>query len=539
MKQKLQKILNFTTFTKDCILKKMLRQNYGRLPTRLRFLIIILLVLGIFFRFVNLGRKVYWCDETISSLRVSGYTESELVKQVFNGDEIRVEELQKYQSFNPKKGLIDTINSLAIEDAQHSPLYYVILRLWMKWFGNSVAVTRSLSAFISLLVFPCIYWLCLELFESPLTAWVAIALIAVSPFHVLFAQEAREYSLWTVTILLSSASLLRAMRLQTKLSWSVYAATVALALYSFLFSMFVTIGHGIYVVASERFRLTKIVNAYLLASLLGLLTFAPWLVIVINNLTLVQERMNWAANAKVTPLSLIKRWTENITIIFFDLTRGVPYLTPLILIIVVYSLYFIYSKTSNRIWLFILTLVGITALALILPDLVFGGTRSTIARYLIPCYLGIQLAVAHLLATQIASASLSQRKIWQVLMAVLISLGILSCAISSQADNWWNKGLSNGNPQVARIINQTTHPLLISNAYEASGCNVVSLSHLLDPKVRLELAILPNLPQIPSGFSDVFLFGEGSYFETLRYRLEKEKNYKAKYVFHRLWRLEE
>lgn len=45
-----------------------------------------------------------------------------------------------------------------------------------------------------------------------------MALIAVSPFHVLYAQEAREYSLWTVTILLSSAALLRAMRVKTKLS---------------------------------------------------------------------------------------------------------------------------------------------------------------------------------------------------------------------------------------------------------------------------------------------------------------------------------
>jgi uncharacterized membrane protein len=38
----------------------------------LRFLVITLLVLGIFFRFVNIDRKIYWGDEVFTSLRISG-----------------------------------------------------------------------------------------------------------------------------------------------------------------------------------------------------------------------------------------------------------------------------------------------------------------------------------------------------------------------------------------------------------------------------------------------------------------------------------
>lgn len=50
----------------------------GRLhPAWFRFFIILLLVLGVFFRFVNLDRKVYWYDETATSLRISGYTWAE------------------------------------------------------------------------------------------------------------------------------------------------------------------------------------------------------------------------------------------------------------------------------------------------------------------------------------------------------------------------------------------------------------------------------------------------------------------------------
>jgi len=73
----------------------------------------------------------------------------------------------------------------------------------MQWFGSSVTVTRGLAALISLFVFPCIYWLCLKLFKS---GWMAMALVAVLPIHVVYAQEAREYSLWPAAILLSSVS---------------------------------------------------------------------------------------------------------------------------------------------------------------------------------------------------------------------------------------------------------------------------------------------------------------------------------------------
>ncbi|MEG3894728.1 hypothetical protein QT989_03590 [Microcoleus sp. SVA1_B6] len=46
----------------------------------LGFLIIAVLVIGVFFRFANLDRKFYWIDETYTSLRVSGYTEAEMLK---------------------------------------------------------------------------------------------------------------------------------------------------------------------------------------------------------------------------------------------------------------------------------------------------------------------------------------------------------------------------------------------------------------------------------------------------------------------------
>lgn len=517
-----------------------------QLTTWLIVLIIVLLGLGIFFRFVNLEQKVYWHDEAYTGLRISGYTKQEFVQQVFTGQAIGVESVRKYQYPNPDKGVIDTINSLAVEDAQHPPLYYVLVRLWVQIFGNSIAVTRSLSAIISLLAFPCIYWLCLELFQSPMTACMSVALLAVSPFHVLYAQEAREFSLWVVTILVASASLLRATRLGSKWLWVMYAITGTLGLYTFLFSALVTLAHGIYILVIQGFRFTKLVKAYLVAASASFLAFLPWILVLISNLSQVEQTTS-SAQKRQSLSALVTGWTSNNSYLFGDFWRYEPffpdldipglrwgrYLIPLLLILVVFSFYFIYRQTEKQVWLFIFTLSGVPALALMLNDVLIGGKLSLRSRYIIPSYVGIQLAVAYLLASQIISTQSLKRKIWKLVLVAVLSTSVLSCAVSSQAETWWNKG-SHANPQIARIINSSVKPLFMSSNYSLNIGDILSLSHLLKSNVQMQFVVEPNLPQIPPGFSDVFLYNPSKEFKS---ELEKKILFKNVYKYGRLWRL--
>jgi len=508
--------------------------------TKLKILIIILLILGIFFRFANLDRLVYWHDEVLTSIVISGYQLQEILQEVFHGNLISPEDLQKYQHINSQRGLIDVIHSQAIDFPEHPPLYYVMLRLWGEYFGDSVPVIRSFSALISLLAFPCVYWLCLELFESSMTGWIAMALIAISPFHILYAKQAREYSLWTVFIFLCSATFLRAVRVKTKLSWGIYAVTLALGLYTYPFTALVAVGHGIYLIVIERFRLNKTVNSYLISSIAGLSAFIPWIIVFIKNSG--RDSTEWTA--KRIPLSsLAKAWMGNISRIFIDLdfdsNSSLLYVIPLtltLLILVGYSIYFICRHPQKRVWLFILTMISVTLLPLMLPDLILGGRRSIVARYLIPTYLGIQLAVAYLLTTQISQVNSLKRKLWQGIMLVLFSWGIVSGIMISQAETWWHTKPSHYNPQVARIINKATHPLLIGNSDNYNMGNLLSLSYLLDPKVRLELVVDPNIPKIPQGFSDIFVMHPT---QILRSHLEKDQNFQLESVHPQgqLWRL--
>jgi uncharacterized membrane protein len=155
--------------------------------TRMHFWIVSILVIGIFFRLFHLDRKVYWYDEVFTSFRIFGYTETEVVRQVSTRSTVSVADLQQYQH-DSARNLSDTIKSLVTEDFQHPPIYYAIAHFWVKLFGDSIAVIRSLSALISLLVFPCIYWLCRELCLSPLVAWFSRLQLATAIFFYINLQ---------------------------------------------------------------------------------------------------------------------------------------------------------------------------------------------------------------------------------------------------------------------------------------------------------------------------------------------------------------
>lgn len=498
-----------------------------------QFFLVVLLVLGIYFRFVNLDRKVYWLDETHTSLRISGYTEPEFIQEIFAGNPVTPVDLLKYQHPTPSKGLGETLKVLA-GNTEHAPLYYLLARFWVQWFGSSVAVIRSLSAVISLLAFPCIYWLCQELFASAWVGALAIALVAVSPFHVLYAQEARPYSLLTVAILLSSAALLRAIRVKTKLSWVAYGLTVALGLYSHWFFVFVAIAHSIYVTLTAKLRLTQTLVSYVMASLAGLVVFSPWIFITVTAPPPLRQQMGWVYQ-KTPLITLAQSWGLSVSRVFFDLDRGwcwppnrsscnyllspdqlwIYLLIVPLLLLVGSALYFLCKNTKKSTWLFILSLISIMALGLIVPDLMLGGKRSSVTRYLIPCLLGIQLTVAYYLATKIVSSPpVQHQRRWKILLVTVLSLGVLSCSVSSQAEAWWNKGDNYHVAPIARTLNAAEHPLVLYSVpsevvWGKGGAvgRVMPLVRLLKQDTHLLFVVEPQVPQkLPSGFKNIFVY---------------------------------
>jgi len=465
-------------------------------------LLAIAILLGIGFRFFELDRKLYWHDEAYTSLRAAGFTRQEIDDELFQNRIVPAPELQKYQRIKPESTAADTIHSLALEDPQHPPLYFLMARIWMQEFGSSLTASRTLPALLSLLSLPLMYALAQELFASNLTSLLATALLALSPFDILFAQTARQYSLLTAIVIGSSLLLLRAVRLQSWSNWVLYALSIAIGFYTHPFFSLTLIGHGIFVicyclfVTPKKLRGHVINSQFFLAVTAALILYIPWIYVLGSNLQRASATTDWT---RVSPgwLYLVKLWILSFTALFFDLDFGFDniftYLARVpFLILIIAAIYKIFHGASRSTWLFVLTSIFVPFLILALPDLIIGGKRSAVSRYLISCFPGVQLAVAYLLASSVTAG----RRLWQFTVAAVFTASIVSCVVSSFSDTWWSKDLSYFNAEVARNINQEAianrsikDTIVISdrgNDFTNMG-DLLSLSYLLDKDVRLML----------------------------------------------------
>ncbi len=495
-------------------------------------LIVVLLALGVFFRFASLSERPYWHDETYTLLRASGHTIAEMTAQVFDGQLHDRSDLLKFQQIAPEKTEIDLIRSLVTEEPHRAPLYYAIAREWMKGFGSDVVTMRSLSALISLLVFPALYWLCIELFAQPLTGWIAIMLMSISPFHVYYAQEVREYSLWTVTILVMSAAFLRAIRLNTKSSWILYSLSITISLYTFILSIPLLVGQALYFLMLQKFRCTQKMRTFLKAFLLGLSFYLPWLSFTLMNLPQVERTSAWMFQP--TPIQvLFQHWITSLQFIFIleNLAGSLKFVfATAIAILVIFAIRSLIKHTPKPVWIFIALLILPVFLSLALPDLILGGLRSTNGRYFVPSYLGLQLAVAHLLTTQAEPrSSRLQQTYWKFVMVTILVVGVLSC--SAQAlQNQISKDKA-----IAAVINRSNTAIVVSNEESNQGGgtigDILAISHLVRPETRFQLVIQPQVPSIPHQ-PDLYLFKPLTY---LKQQLQQTDSLQAIYqdkLFH-------
>lgn len=483
----------------------------------LKIIALVMVGLGVCFRLANLDGKVYWIDEVATSRRIAGYPTQELIREIADARVVGMEDLSKYYRLPPSNPISATAHSLATEAPQSPPLYFTLVRLWVDLFGNTIPVIRALSAILSLLIFPAIFWLCLELFKSPGAAWIGMMIVAVSPFHVLYAQEARPYGLWTVTSLAASAALIRALRFNNWKNWAAYGVLLALSLYTQTFTLLVVVVHGIYVLLISRLKVSQSLIRYCIASVGALVGFLPWVVAVLANWQATRGVASWTAKP-VDINYLLRNWALNFVRIFLDIefvrSNPLSYLAPLILIAIVYSGYFLIRNDSWKVWSFPLILIGVNFLALAIPDLVSGGRRSIVPRYLIPCFLGIQLMMIGLFARKLVPHTQKLRQgFWKAALAVLLLGGIISCTIISQSQAWWNKYNSSYDPEIAVVINQYSSPLVVAEEIPEDVhehidkiCEVLSLSFFLNEDAKFQFLNPTTVDRVSTDFNNIFLY---------------------------------
>nr|WP_234711165.1 glycosyltransferase [Nostoc punctiforme] len=205
------------------------------------------LLIGISLRLTNLTAKSPWTDEFSTLVFSLGNNFLSVPLDRAIAPDILLQPLQP----NPVASIGDVVHNLATQDS-HPPLYFVLAYLWMKLFPSegglvSLFAARSLPAIFGAASIPCVYVLGKVAFRSRIVGQLAAATIAVSPYAVFLAQEARHYTLAMLWVIGSLTCLVIATRhiqnrtplpIWVALSWVVINALGIATHYFFTFTLY-------------------------------------------------------------------------------------------------------------------------------------------------------------------------------------------------------------------------------------------------------------------------------------------------------------
>jgi mannosyltransferase len=203
------------------------------------------LVLGAALRFYRLDRESLWTDEVLSV---------DLARR-------------------PWSALLP-----ATQEDGHPPLYLTTLRLWIGAFGDGETGVRSLSAVIGVATLAAFFALAARLLPTR-GALLATLLLACSPYHVYYSQEARNYALLLLLTIVSYIALLAWDERPRPGRAIAYVAATTLLLYTHAFGFFVWGAQILWTFARARQRgdwLARLLPSMAIAVLVLPWLGAPW-----------------------------------------------------------------------------------------------------------------------------------------------------------------------------------------------------------------------------------------------------------------------
>lgn len=471
------------------------------------YFLILVITLGIVFRFNNFALKPLWLDEGFTILRASGHSYNKEGNQFYNPVQITTaNEILKLQRIdNPDAKISDTISGLALEEPQHPPFYFLINRFWGQVFGFDTFSMRLLPVICGMLGIPALYWLCRELSTSPLMALLAVSFYSVSPIFIRYSQEIRQYSLLLSLAILSSASLLKAIRKPTFANWSIYSLLTSLSFYTQPISILTAFGQAIYFVLFQKFKLNRNIIFFTISGSLATLIFLPWLLIINNNYGAVSGTTSWMG--KQTAFSEIyKYWSVGLSRTFLGLHFNdyefAYILAPILFSVILFLFYYLIRFGYRELGVFVVSLSGASFLPFLIKDLMDSGVRTTKPRFFLPCYLGIYLALSFFLTHKIQFGK--RKAFWSSATSLILIITLTFSGLNTQAITWW--GWSEHDAVFSRMIKQAENPLVISNQ---PMNQLVPFAHQLLPHTKMLVIKKTNSLDsftIPDNFSDIFLY---------------------------------
>lgn len=183
--------------------------------------------LALALRVFRIGRQSLWYDEAFS-LTVARWPIDQMKERILAGS------------------------------ADHPPLYYYLLHLWMALIGFGDVQARLLSAVLGMLMVLALYVLGSYLFDRQ-TGLIAALLATFSQIAILYSQEARSYSLLMLLAVVIAYLFIRALRLRSRLAWIGLSLTSVVLCLSHYFGVALMIALGCYALTLRaQFRIPLI-----------------------------------------------------------------------------------------------------------------------------------------------------------------------------------------------------------------------------------------------------------------------------------------
>ncbi len=257
-----------------------LRHLFGRKGAQVYALPGLVVLLGFALRLYRLDAQSLWWDEIYTVAR-SVMSVPELIENLF-------------------------------ESRVHLPLYFLLMQTWGE-IGRGEFVIRYFSVLGGVLTLPLMVQTG-RLLNGRQVGWLGAFLLAISPFHIWYAQEARMYTFLALNALAANYFLLRQLRQERRRYWVGYAMTLTFTLYSHYLGALLLIAHYVFFSLHYR-RDKKLFRRWFASASVAGAAFMAWFLAVYFVSSFTQASISW-----ISPV----RWYEPVvTLLAFAVGRTI------------------------------------------------------------------------------------------------------------------------------------------------------------------------------------------------------------------------
>ena len=323
---------------------------------------------------------------------------------------------EPFTIFHAQGDLKDLFEMLKTEN--NPPLFFILLHFWIKVFGISAFSVRFLPMIFSILTAPVIYLLGKRFFSFR-TGLIAALIYTFSNYHLLFAHEARVYSLFGLLTVTSMYFFLQlSYRSDTRTKVFFIIANILL-IYSHFFGFYVLFIQFVSCLLIKNLR-TRILGMYMITLVVVFIAYLPYLSVFISRFVLTSGHGTWVPRPVFSDLYKMVWKFSNVpvTTVFF--------LFLLFSAFIFYTFQYFQNKK---------TVSGMTAVILtwfFLPYLLMFILSFRIPMFLDRYLVFISFGYYFLIALSISH--ISSRK-WIFYVLSLISVILMAATFNPDADN--------------------------------------------------------------------------------------------------------